>query len=250
MRVRAAIVDRPQPGGRETSVPIVQCLLRPEEASPRCRTPPPGCARPVLHFAQKGAVPVVLHFGSVGRGAHSRASPMGTYAPRPMWPRSSMSGRPLSGWGAGTVPVGDPGVDGLGDGVGRAVLRQERRALRALSIDCRGARPKCSRVASACSASTRVTNSSAGTNSSSVDGRTAGHDFGVAAPRERRVNAWVHTSSKVCSAALRVGQGTPHAVPQGGADHVRVVPWCRRPAPIRWHQVGRTGWPRCAMTRW
>ena len=74
----------------------------------------PGCARPVLHFAQKGAVPVVLHFGSVGRGAHSRASPMGTYAPRPMWPRSSMSGRPLSGWGAGTVPVGDPGVDGLG----------------------------------------------------------------------------------------------------------------------------------------
>jgi hypothetical protein len=191
----------------------------------------PGCARPVLHFAQKGAVPVVLHFGSVGRGAHSRASPMGTYAPRPMWPRSSMSGRPLSGWGAGTVPVGDPGVDGLGDGVGRAVLRQERRALRALSIDCRGARPKCSRVASACSASTRVTNSSAGTNSSSVDGRTAGHDFGVAAPRERRVNVWVHTSSKVCSAALRVGQGTPmqsrrvgqvtSALSRGAADPLR-----------------------------
>ena len=26
--------------------------------------------------------------------------------------------------GAGTVPVGDPSVDGLGDGVGRAVLRE------------------------------------------------------------------------------------------------------------------------------
>jgi len=67
---------------------------------------------------------VVLHFGSIGRGAHSRASPMGTYAPRPMWPRLPMSGRPRSGWRAGPVPVGDPGVDGLGDGVGRAVLWQ------------------------------------------------------------------------------------------------------------------------------
>ena len=35
-----------------------------------------------------------------------------------------MSGRPLSGWRAGPVPVSDPGVDGLGDGVGRAVLWQ------------------------------------------------------------------------------------------------------------------------------
>ena len=124
-------------------------------------------------------------------------------------------------------PIGDEWTSAAGWGVGQIRLGRSRRrwtrgrcrsrrasagraGRRALSIDCRGARPKCSRVASACSVSTRVANLSAGTNSGSVDGRTAGHGFGVAAPREGRVNA---LGAHVVAALLRQRIGLVKARP-------------------------------------
>ena len=90
------------------SNPNRACRGLPDQPCPIVRVAPhAGRQGPaVLHSGPEGAVPVVLHFGFIGRGAHSRASPMGTYAPRPMmapiadeWTSAEwMAGWASSGW--------------------------------------------------------------------------------------------------------------------------------------------------------